>query len=246
MLQAYQLLLNAARIFDAQRRTFSTLEIAKRINEIKYLSAQKKIPRLSLRKEIIHLEKHLSGLYETERMLLQQKKKESTQIQVLKKQIAALRQRLASTKEADLQKKLERLSFLLGDFLAKRGTKEDIQLGTKLLQQTRRSLVPFAEQEEAQQHLTEERLAHLQDKLEELKARLDSVKDSQQPERVAILEGMIKSVEEKIQQQQQHLAGDIKHELFLESFRPLEELSAEEEQQLQEELPIPPPPRMRK
>lgn len=124
---AYQLLRETAREYHHQRETFSTVEIAARINEIKYLSAQKKVPKISLRKEIVHLERQLSTIREVEQHLLNQKKHESAKVKSMKKQIGELQGRLAATEDKDMQQKLDRLSQLLGDYLAKKTTEEEVK-----------------------------------------------------------------------------------------------------------------------
>ena len=103
---AYQLLTETARIYNHQRETFSTVEIAARINEIKYLSSQKKVPKLSLRKEIVHLERQLGTVMDVEKNILNQKKNESVKVKSMRKQIAELHTRLAAVEDKDMQKKL--------------------------------------------------------------------------------------------------------------------------------------------
>ncbi len=127
LFNAYQLLTDVAREYHYQRETFSTAEIAARINEIKYLSAQKKVPKLSLRKEILHLENKLASAVELERRLVWHKKQDSAKEKSLKKKIQGLQNRLATAEDKDLQKKLDRLTQLLGDYLAKKTTEEKVQ-----------------------------------------------------------------------------------------------------------------------
>ena len=124
---AYQLLTETARIYNHQRETFSTVEIAARINEIKYLSSQKKVPKLSLRKEIVHLERQLGTVMDVEKHILSQKKNESMKVKSMRKQITELHTRLAAVEDKDMQKKLDRLTQLLGDYLAKKTTEEEVK-----------------------------------------------------------------------------------------------------------------------
>ncbi|MDO8656831.1 MAG: hypothetical protein Q7K45_06340 [Nanoarchaeota archaeon] len=124
---AYQLLTETARIYNHQRETFSTVEIAARINEIKYLSSQKKVPKLSLRKEIVHLERQLGTVMDVEKNILSQKKNESMKVKSMRKQITELHTRLAAVEDKDMQKKLDRLTQLLGDYLAKKTTEEEVK-----------------------------------------------------------------------------------------------------------------------
>src|SRR3989338_6141144 len=111
--QAYQLLGAAAREYQYQQEAFSTAEIVARINEIKYLSAQRKIPKLSLRKEILHLEEKVKSLSELEQHRLKQKHRESAQEKVLKKHLAELKRRLAATNEKDIHRKMDRITSLM-------------------------------------------------------------------------------------------------------------------------------------
>ncbi|MBT4805274.1 hypothetical protein HON71_03815 [Candidatus Woesearchaeota archaeon] len=130
-----QLLFRAAKYLDKERSKFSRLEIVKKINEIKYLSSQKKVPRLTLRKEIIHLENKLGFVLESEKELLKKKKEESTKVQALKKQIVSLKKKLTTYEDKHLDKKVNKLSHLLGEFLAKQGSKGDVELSKKVLKE---------------------------------------------------------------------------------------------------------------
>src|SRR3989338_11540597 len=125
-LTAHSLASRLARISHEQKEMFSRQEIVKRINEIKYLSTQKKVPRMSLRKEIIHLENRLQGVFELESQLHKQKKQESYKITTLKKQIETLQKRLEASDDKALQKKVDMLTHLLGDYLAQKGVRREI------------------------------------------------------------------------------------------------------------------------
>ena len=93
-LKTKQLLYRTSRQLEKERSTFSRIEIVKKMNEIKYLSTQKKVPRLSLRKEIIHLEKELEKATELEKKVIQVKKHETKRVTALKKQITNLKKKL--------------------------------------------------------------------------------------------------------------------------------------------------------
>jgi hypothetical protein len=134
-LKAKQLLVTLAKVQEKEKKNFNRLEIVKKMNEIKYLSTQKKVPRLTLRKEVIHLENKIEGILELEEELMKKKKHESKRIVSLKKQITNLKKKLTACQDKDLKKKVERLSHLLGDFLAKHGTKDDIELSKKILKE---------------------------------------------------------------------------------------------------------------
>ena len=63
VLKARQLLVKAAQMSLKEREIFSKERLVQRLQEIKYLGSQKKVPKITLRKEIIHLEEDLSGLF---------------------------------------------------------------------------------------------------------------------------------------------------------------------------------------
>ncbi len=126
VLNAYKLLTLTAQEYRKEKDTVSREEIVKRLNEIKYLAAQKNLPRLSLRKEMVHLEHQLYGLLELDKALLSQKKRESAKVKSLKEQLANLRKRLAAVEDKDIQKKVDRLTHLLGECAARLQTKEDV------------------------------------------------------------------------------------------------------------------------
>ncbi len=132
-LRAKQLLLNAAREQFAQRKGISSKEITERLNEIKYLSSQRKVPKLTLRREILSLERKLANLFEVEKRLLHAKKKESAKIRSLKRQNTLLKERLEKSSDPELRARVGKLSHVLGDILAKAQTKEDVALAHKIL-----------------------------------------------------------------------------------------------------------------
>ena len=127
-LRARQLLFSVASLYSKQREAFSKEEIVKKINEIKYLSSQKKVPKLSIRKEIVHLENKLQGVFDLERKLTIKQKKESSKISALKKQIKVLQEKLEMSSDPQMQKKIEKLSHVLGDYMAKEKTAQDVDL----------------------------------------------------------------------------------------------------------------------
>ena len=102
-----------------QNEILSKEVIHKKIADIKYLASQKKVPKVSLRKEILHLEKQLEGVFELEEMLLKTRKQESARTSALKRQIKDLKKKLAKFHDKDLHKKVAKLTHLLGDKLAK-------------------------------------------------------------------------------------------------------------------------------
>ena len=217
---AYQLLTETARIYNHQRETFSTVEIAARINEIKYLSSQKKVPKLSLRKEIVHLERQLGTVMDVEKNILNQKKNESVKVKSMRKQITELHTRLAAVEDKDMQKKLDRLTQLLGDYLAKKTTEEEVKaaiadlkllniekekrIATKfeknkpklsvLLSPTELSSEPSAEIQENVQP----RIMQLQQRLELLKGELELLKILKKDSRAQGVAEKITALEQRL------------------------------------------------
>ena len=116
--QTLQLLREVARLYQHERESFSKLEITKKINEIKYLAAQKNVPKLTLRKQIIHLESTLKRILDYEKEISKQKKKESAMISALKRKNKVLLKRLAATEDKDLHKKVNKLSQFKFDNLS--------------------------------------------------------------------------------------------------------------------------------
>ncbi len=129
-----QLLFKLAKNHRKQKENYSTKEIKKQIQEIKYLTAQKKVPRLTLRKNIILLEQKMDEILDIEHSVLRQKKKDSVKMMSLKRQNHNLKKKLNLSEHGDIHKKIEKLSHALGEFLAKKGTKEEILMTRKVLE----------------------------------------------------------------------------------------------------------------
>ena len=229
-LQAIQLLTTAARLARDERESFSKVEINKKLQDIKYLSSQKKVPRLSLRKDIIHLENQLQGVLELEERFARQKDKESITVASLKQQLSALKNKLRAVEDLDLDKKVDHLSFLLGEHLAKREIAGEVALAeavapASLLSSEEEAQTPEAAEkkveeaeqkaEEAKQETEElreaqhqasldtgKKAAMLQKRLEALKGELDIHRalESKSPREVKELEGKIALFEGKLQQ----------------------------------------------
>src|SRR3989344_7259305 len=127
-LKAMQLLSKAASIAQGERETFSRDGVSKKIQDIKYLSSQKKVPRLSLRKEVILLENQLQKVVEVEEKLNKEKEKESITVAALKQQITILKNKLKAVEDVSLEKKVNHLSFLLGEHLARKEIPGEVAL----------------------------------------------------------------------------------------------------------------------
>lgn len=132
-LKSKKLLTKAAKVQRNMKEKISRKEIEHKISEIKYLASQKDVPKLSLRKEIIHLENKLENVFEMEKKLLHKKQNESSKISSLKRQIDILKTRLEHAQDDELREKVSKLSHLLGDALAKSQSQTDIKLSKEIL-----------------------------------------------------------------------------------------------------------------
>ncbi|MBS3117082.1 hypothetical protein J4421_05810 [Candidatus Woesearchaeota archaeon] len=238
---ALHLLTTAAELYQQQKKSFSRQEIVKKINEIKYLSAQKKIPKLTLRKEIIHLENTLQGIFELEKALTQQKKKESIKITALKDQIAHFQKIVAISKNQDLQKKVDKLYYLLGECMAKADIRKEVAIEKGLL--TKKKPLPPKEN----------RARALLYRLDALKKILVIQKTHLKPDQVQRLELQIQNLEQKLRVYQGKLnpflpefpitgkrTEEIQHRFILHRPSSLEKATLS---LIEKELPLPPPPK---
>lgn len=263
---ALQLLTDVAHEYQRERETFSTAEITARINEIKYLSAQKKVPKLSLRKEIVHLENKLATVVDIEQRLAKHKKQDSVKEKTLKGRIKELQSRLAAAEDKDMQKKLDHLSQLLGDYLAKKTTEEEVKAAIaelKLVQAEK--IKPMARGEPETVLRSIEVPANMQPRIKELQQRLEMLKGELELLRILKKDSRAKGVAEKIVLLGQKLneyvkpevwieekivepvleKKEIKHTLLFEAL-PSSELPPDKDLELEKELPLPPPPRIKK
>ncbi|MBI2125437.1 hypothetical protein HYV87_02440 [Candidatus Woesearchaeota archaeon] len=230
-LQTMQLLNKAALISRQQKESFSKPEILKKVNEIKYLSGQRKVPRLTLRKEIIHLENQLQGIMELEKKLLREKNKESLKVNSLKQQIESLKQKLR-TEEGEFDKKVEKLTHLLGEHLAKK----------EISQQVAATSLRMAPAEEVKKGREADagKVMMLQKRLEALKQELQIHKEleSKNPHEIEEMEERIALIEEKLRQYKGTSEPvEVRHKMMFEE-KPVRDVEVEKE------LPLPPPPRM--
>ena len=258
-----QLLLNAAREFKSEVESFSKSEISKQINEIKYLSAQKKVPKLTLRKEIVHLENKFKNVMELEKRLAHKKSKEQRKITSLKRQVTMLRNKLHASEDKDIIKKVEKLSHLLGDYMAKCGTAEDVALSKKLLKEIHTEIREPKEKRKKTAAVTkplekEDTTAILMQRAENMQVRLNSLKHeisihkelgSKSPEQIKELEAKVDIIEEKmkgfyashpeltqVKVQETSAEKTVQHKMLFAPVKP--------EERMEEELPLPPPPRV--
>lgn len=268
-LHALQLLTTAARISREEQETVSKAEITKKLQDIKYLSSQKKVPRLSLRKEIIHLENQLQGVLELDERFARQKDKESITVASLKQQIAVLKNKLRAVEDLDLDKKVDHLSFLLGEHLARKEIAGDVTLTNAVSREEVQIETQTEEIEEKHQAGLDaaKKAAMLQRRLDALKQELEIHRalETKKPQEMQEIERMITLLEEKLQQYYEqhpeamlHEIGsidvpanfEVKHKMLFPQTEQKEEEKVEEDseemKEAQRQLPLPPPPRMRK
>ena len=268
-LKTKKILKEVSQTLQKERETFSKQEIVKKMNEIKYLSKQKKVPKLSLQKEIRHLEKKLTGVFELEQKMLKSKKSESSKVKILKKQIGQLKKRIAANEQKDLHKKVEKLSHLLGELMAKQETKTHVNLNKKV---PRKKIIPRPKPKPIKKqkivHSTESnKVIMLQQRLEALKEELEANPQlsSKNPKKAKLIEASIISLQDKLDQCLGKTAkttpmpkiktpsseDKIKHKMLFEA-PPGQSKENNLEQKailptnLDEELPMPPPPKVKK
>lgn len=101
-------------------------EISRRLEKLKRL-AHEKTPPLTIKKELLHLENQLHGVFRLEQKLQDEDKKEKAEIQTLKKQVTQLKRTLQLSQQQEVKKKVDKLSFLIGDLMARHETEREIQ-----------------------------------------------------------------------------------------------------------------------
>lgn len=230
-------------IYVYSRRNFSTEEIVQRINEIKYLTSQKKVPKLSLRKQIILLEDQLQGIFEVEKKILAQETREIAKIAALKKQIAGLRANLASRKDLDLQAKVSKLCHLLAECLAKKEMNEDIKLACKIEAELIKNKPPVPSLEKIEQEYRLAKINALEEKLALLRKELIRRRSRDQElireertdlHQVTLLEEKMAAIENKLKELYQNASGlkprdAVNHTLMMEKqISGMDELPSEE------------------
>ncbi len=255
-----QLLGKAARVYQTKKQALSKEEITKKINQIKYLSEQKNISRFTIKKEIMLLENHLQGIFELEKQLRKRKKEESSKEILFKKQISTLKNQLAACGDKELPHKVDKLSHLLAEFLAKRGTAADVELSKKALEEIK------VQVELPQKRRVVKKSAGAMDQIDSsvLCSRLDKLKQelelmkklNKDPVKVNELEIKVKQLEEKLAKfcpvmevKSEVLIispPEIKHDILFGAPVPIPKPQFSGGFGLGGELPLPPPPRYRR
>lgn len=181
-LKAKQILVRAAQLTQRKEEKINRREIEKKIHQIKYLTGKKKISKITLNKQINSLEKQLKGVLLLENKLKSTKQAEDKKIKVFKEQIKDLKNKLVNAKDVTLRRKVNKLSHMVGDMLAKQDVKKEVQL-----EKTRKNFVTQTEK------ITIE-------KIYELKERLIKIKESGKysPEKISLLEKRLYDMEKKL------------------------------------------------
>ncbi len=232
---AYLVLRRSAVGYMRRKRSFSKTEITKQINEIKYLSAQKKVPQITLRKQVNQLETKLKEIVHLEKSVLEREEREERRLSLLKKENSELKRRIALAGNKDLQEKVDKLSHLLASVLAKKASAEEVALAKQLIQQEKIVKTPGEIKPIISNVPTPTKINIIEQKLVALKHDLEVQKTLNiGEEKVEIMERQIKAVENRLTEIKQ---GKVKHTLILEP-----KLSKETVIGLEKQLPLPPPP----
>jgi len=243
-----RLLFLAAKLYRNQQESFSHQEIIKQMNQVKYLSKQKKLDKFTLQKKIEHLEESMESLFTLEKKLAEQKKTESTKIAALKRQNTMLKKKLSASQDKDLHKKINKLNHLLGDNLAKKNVEKDISL-KKLEHSGKKSSTVFP----PYQLSYLQTLMHRVNALKQELAIMEEMEDIQ-PEKAKILQENIQTIEDKLRSYLnlapseeipstfEHKPAEVKHTLSFDP-QPLQMKNAYDKL-LEQDLPLPPPPRI--
>lgn len=223
-LKSKQLLVKAAKLSQKKEEKSSKREIRKKIHQIKYLTSRKKVPKITLRKEINRLENQLRSVFLMETELKEKEKKNSKEIAAFKKQIKEMKQKMAAAKDVDLRKKVDKLSHLVGDLAARESAKKEVIFEKK----KKKSL------EKPDPSLTIKKIDEFQEKIRALK---ESGKCP--PEKIAQLEKRLTDLEKKLPVR---VIGSnrVKHKML---FGNVEEITKPHIKKEAKELPLPPPPK---
>ncbi len=231
-LKTQHLLFRLASSFYTEKEAFSKQEILQKINEIKFLSEQKKVPRFQLQKEIIHLEHKLNVVFALEQQLAHQRRHESSRVAALKREISNLRTKLALTQDPEFSARVEKMAHAMGTIMAQRETKSMVDVATQDITRL-------------------QKLTELESKLERLESLVE-IQRRLEPGKAAILDARIREIKAKLG----HPVDTSVVEVAAESqdnisrHKILFTLPAVEQQKFEsadmeseKELPLPPPPK---
>ncbi|MBR9682913.1 hypothetical protein GOV03_00025 [Candidatus Woesearchaeota archaeon] len=213
-----QLLLRAAKLGQEEEEKVSKKEIEKRINQIKYLTSDKKFPKIVIRKEILKLEKLLRSVLVFKDKIQEQEKKKTKEIAELKQQIKELRKKILASQDPSLKKKVEKLSHILGELMAKDDITKEVRFEKARIIKVPETVV-----------LTIRKIDNLREKILTLR---DS--GTVPPEKIAQLKKRLTNLEKKLPIHARHIRPetDVKHKML---FGP-------KVIKVDPDLPLPPPP----
>ena len=184
---ARNLLVRSARLYDAKSSALSQQEITSKLNEIKFLADKKKASKLTIKKEIQSLEHKLEGVFEMQKNMNDEKKKQGQKESLLKKKIADLEHQLELGKDKAIHKRVERLSSILAEHIVQKKVAKDIHhlraaKHLTITQHEGHNKSTSLKETSTEHH---EKINHLQVQLDNLKSTLELKKnifDKQQQE----------------------------------------------------------------
>jgi hypothetical protein len=207
-------------------------KIRDKIKNLKKLTSQKKVPKLSIRKEIAHLEDLMNNIFDVEKSLIKQQKKESDVIRRLRKKIGALKEELQVAKSPELKRKVNHLYSMLGECMAYDFVHKDVQ-------EAQKEVISKKVAKKENPHEREARLNLMQQRLTILKNQFATAKEEGKDEKI------IKQIQLTIALVEKKLA-----EYGLQRDRPkhtiLMGLPEDERIAIEKELPLPPPIKLKK
>ncbi len=207
-------------------------KIRDKITKLKKLTSQKKVPKLSIRKEIAHLEDLMGNIFDVEKALLIHQKKESDVIRRLRKQIGALKEELQVARSPELKRKVNHLYSMLGECMAHDFVQKDVA-------QTEKKIMVAKPAPKESQHEREARLNLMQQRLTILKNQFEQAKEDGKDEKtIKQIQLTIALVEEKLREYGLQ-RNKPKHTILM-------GLPEDERIAIEKELPLPPPIKLKK
>ncbi len=197
---ARRLLVQSARLYESKSKALSKVEITNKINEIKYLAEHKKASKQSIKHEIESLENKLEGVFELQKNVANERKKQTQKETLLKKRIAQLEHQLEIGKDKAIHKKVERLSNILAEHIVHKKVAQEIthiRAASKInTEHPSKKTFP-----NTQRHINTQdhsKSALLLNQVHKLKAQLELKKSSLDPISIQIIEEKIHLLEIKL------------------------------------------------
>tara|TARA_Y100000310_G_scaffold168490_1_gene168547 strand:+ start:193 stop:792 length:600 start_codon:yes stop_codon:yes gene_type:complete len=192
-----QFLISVAQCVDKSRRKIPEKEIKERLKRLKKLSTKYEQP-LQMQKELSELERNIRGVFKLEKVLKENDKKERAEISSLKRQVTILKQKIATAEDTELRKKVDKLSFLMGDLMARHETQREIH-NKKIIRKAIKSK-------------QKEPVIPLRERIKKLETKVTQLKIAGQvpPEQLAAYDQRILAMKEKLQKKR-----EIKHTMMM-------------------------------